>query len=67
MAKKVSDLSKRRREKRQKTGWSDAEIKAALVRERETYKKQRLSEREPDNLVSGDMQKINEESDDEKE
>lgn len=48
-------------------GWSDAEIKAALVREREAYKKQRLSEKEPDDLVSGDMSKVHEELDDEKE
>ena len=67
MAKEVSDLSKKRHEKRQKTGWSDAEIKAALVREREAYKKQRLSEKEPGDLVSGDMSKIHEELDDEKE
>lgn len=48
-------------EKQQKTGWSDDEIKAELIRERELYKKQRLSENEPDDLVSGDMLKIHEE------
>ena len=42
MTKEVSDLSKKRREKREKTGWSDAEIKASLVREREAYKKTTL-------------------------
>ncbi len=67
MTKEISDLSKKRREKRQKTGWSDAEIKAALVRERGIYKKQGLSEKEPDDLVLGDMSKIHEELDDEKE
>jgi len=49
-----------------KTGWTEAEIKAALAQERELYKKERLSEKEPDNLVSGDMSKIHEELDDEK-
>lgn len=67
MEKNISDLNKKRREKRQKTGWSEAEIKAALVRERELYKRQQLSEKEPDDLVSGDMSKIHEELDDEKE
>lgn len=66
MTKEISDISKKRREKRQKTGWTEAETKAALVQERELYKKEKLSEKEPDNLVSGDMSKINEELDDEK-
>ncbi|HHI93557.1 MAG TPA: hypothetical protein ENK04_08605 [Gammaproteobacteria bacterium] len=67
MKKDISSLSKKRREKRQKTGWSEAEIKAALVRERELYKKQQLSEKEPDDLVSGDMTKIHEELDEDDE
>jgi len=67
MTKEITDITKKRRQKRQKTGWSEAEIKEALVRERELYKSQHLSEKEPDNLVSGDMSKIHEETDDEKE
>jgi len=66
MTKKISHISKKRREKRKKTGWTEAEIKAALVQERELYKKERLIEKEPDNLVSGDMSKIHEGLDDEK-
>ena len=66
MAKEISSISAKRREKRQKTGWSEVEIKAALIRERELYKGQNLSEKEPDDLVSGDMSKIHEELDDEK-
>lgn len=66
MTKKISDIGKKRRENRQKTGWTEAEIKAALVKERELYKKEKLSEKEPDNLVSGDMSKIHKELDDEK-
>jgi len=45
MTKEISDISKKRREKRQKIGWTEAEIKAALVQERELYKKERLSEK----------------------
>lgn len=67
MPNKTSDISKKRREKRKKTGWTEKEIKAALVREREQYKSQNLTEKEPENLVSGDMTKIHEEEDDEKE
>lgn len=67
MTKKITDITKKRRQKRQQTGWSESEIKAALVRERELYKSQHLSEKEPDNLVSGDMSKIHEETDDENE
>ncbi len=66
MTKEISDISKKRREKRQKTGWTEAEIKAAFVQERELYKKEKLNEKEPDNLVSGDMSKIHGELDDEK-
>ncbi len=66
MTKEIIDISKKRREKRQKTGWSKAEIKASLIRERELYKRKNLSENEPDDLVSGDMSKIHEELDDEK-
>lgn len=66
MAKEINSISAKRREKRQKTGWSEVEIKAALIRERELYKGQNLSEKEPDDLVSGDMSKIHEELDDEK-
>ena len=66
MSKEINSISAKRREKRQKTGWSEVEIKAALIRERELYKGQNLSEKEPDDLVSGDMSKIHEELDDEK-
>ncbi len=66
MTKEISHINKKRREKRQKIGWTEAEIKAALVQERELYKKERLSEKELDNIVSGDMSKIHKELDDEK-
>ncbi len=50
-----------------KTGWTEKEIKAALIRERKQYKSQKLTENEPENLVSGDIAKIHEEYNDEKE
>ena len=67
MSNKITNISEKRRDKRQKTGWTEKEIKAALVREREQYKSQNITENEPDNLVSGDMAKIHEEENNEKE
>lgn len=64
--KKVTDIQKERQDKRQKTGWSEAEIKKRAEQERARYK--RLAENEPDALDSGgDMSKILEESTDEEE
>lgn len=66
MSEKVIDLQKTRQDKRQKTGWTTAEIKKRAAQDRAAYKE--LTENEPDALASGgDMSKILEESDDDKE
>ena len=57
MSKKVSDIKKARRKKRDKTGWTMEEIKENAKKELEKFKN--TSEEEPDDLVSGDMDKIN--------
>ena len=64
--KNVADIQKARQDKRQKQGWSEAEIKQRAAQERAKYKK--FSEDEPDALASGgDMSNILEESDDKEE
>ena len=64
MASKTSDLNKARQNKRQKTGWTSDEIKKNAENELEKFKK--LSDNEPDDLVSGDMNKIIKGEDDDK-
>lgn len=65
MPEKVTDLKKVRQDKRQKTGWTTAEIKKRAAEERAKYKE--LAADEPDALASGgDMENILEESDDDK-
>lgn len=58
MSKKVSDIKKARRKKRDKTGWTMEEIKENAKKELEKFKNTSASEEEPDDLVSGDMDKI---------
>ncbi len=66
MPEKVTDIKKARQRKRQKTGWTTAEIQKRTVEERAAYKK--LAQNEPDALASGgNMTKILDESDDDKE
>lgn len=66
MTDKITDLQKARQYKREKTGWTAKEIKKRAEEERTKYKK--LAEKEPDALASGgDMTKILEEDDNEKE
>ena len=63
MSKKIADIAKARAKKRlKKGGWTMKEIKEAAKRDREIYKK--LAQDEPDDLVSGDMNKIDREEDD---
>lgn len=66
MSSKVIDLKERQQEKRQEKGWTMEEIKENASRELKEFKE--LSESEPEDLVSGDMQKIikDEDEDDEK-
>ncbi|HED16755.1 MAG TPA: hypothetical protein ENI64_08100 [Gammaproteobacteria bacterium] len=65
MPDKISDIQKARQEKRQKTGWTHAEIKKRAAEERKAYAK--LAENEPDAFASGgDMANImGDKSDDE--
>lgn len=56
MTKKISDIKNARRKKRNKTGWTIEEIKKNAEKELDECK-DILSE-EPDDLVSGDMDKI---------
>ncbi len=56
MCKNISDINKARRKKRDKTGWTMEEIKENAKKELEEFKN--ISEKEPDDLVSGDMDKI---------
>lgn len=53
---KVSDIKKARRKKRDKTGWTMAEIKENARKELAEFKK--TPKEEPDALASGDMNKI---------
>lgn len=66
MSKKIANLQKIRQAKRQKTGWTAAEIKKRAAQERAAFKK--LTENEPDALASGgDMANILEEKNDDEE
>jgi hypothetical protein len=56
MCENISDINKARRKKRDKTGWTMEEIKENAKKELEEFKD--ISEDEPDDLVSGDMDKI---------
>ena len=56
MSKNISDIKKARRKKRDKTGWTMGEIKENAKKELEKFKN--TSEEEPDDLASGDMDKI---------
>ena len=56
MSKNISDIKKARRKKRDKTGWTSEEIKENAKKELDAFKK--ISNEEPDDLVSGDMDKI---------
>lgn len=69
MSKKVSDLTKAREEKREKTGWSLEEIKKKATEDFKKYRKISQDNEEPEGFHSGDMKKFIEEQDknDEKE
>jgi len=56
MSKGILDIKKARRKKRDKTGWTMEEIKQNAEKELDEFKE--ISKEEPDNLVSGDMDKI---------
>jgi hypothetical protein len=56
MQKKISNINSARRKKRDKKGWSMDEIKKQAKKELEEFKG--VSKEEPDDLVSGDMDKI---------
>jgi hypothetical protein len=56
MQKKTSNINSARRKKRDKKGWSMDEIKKQAKKELEEFKG--VSKEEPDDLVSGDMDKI---------
>lgn len=56
MSKNISDIKKARRKKRDKTGWTMEEIKENAEKELDEFKD--ISKEEPDDLVSGDMDKI---------
>ncbi len=59
----ITDLKKAQKKKREKTGWTPEEIEQMAAKEVQKYKKK--AENEPDQLVSGDMQKIIDGDDDE--
>ena len=56
MPHKITDINKVKQEKRKKSGWTMEEIKKNAEKELEEFNK--ISKDEPDNLVSGDMDKI---------
>jgi len=56
MSSNISDINKARHNKRDKTGWTMEEIRENAKKELEEFKN--VSQEEPDNLVSGDMDKI---------
>lgn len=56
MSKDISDIKKARRKKRNKTGWTMEEIKENAKKELDEFKD--ISKEEPDDLASGDMDKI---------
>ncbi len=53
---KISDLKEAKKLKRKKSGWSADEIEELAVKEMQEYAKS--AEKEPEQLVSGDMQSI---------
>lgn len=60
---KISNLENERKKKREKTGWTQEEIEKIAKEELKQFEK--LSDNEPDNLVSGNMEDlINGDSDD---
>jgi pyruvate-formate lyase-activating enzyme len=56
MPNKITDINKAKQEKHEKSGWTMEEIKKNAEKELEEFNN--ISENEPDNLVSGDMDKI---------
>lgn len=56
MSKEITDIAKARAKKRLKKGWTMEEIIQAAKRDAKIYKE--LAQYEPDDLVSGDMNKI---------
>jgi hypothetical protein len=56
MSKNVSDIKKARRKKRDSTGWTMEGIKESAKKELEEF--EGVSKDEPEDLVSGDMDKI---------
>lgn len=56
MSKNISDIKKARRNKRAKSGRRIEEIKENAAKELDEFKE--ISSEEPDDLVSGDMDKI---------
>lgn len=56
MSNKVEDINRARQKNRDKNGWTEDEIKKNAEKELEEFKK--IAEDEPDDLVSGDMDKI---------
>lgn len=59
----ITDLKKAQKKKREKTGWTPEEIEKIASKEMKEYKKK--TDNEPDQLASGDMQKIIDGDDDE--
>lgn len=70
MSKKISDLTKARKEKRAKTGWTLEEIKKKASADFKKYRKISQENEEPEDFHSGDMKKFlegqNEDDDEEK-
>jgi len=58
MSKEVSDLSKAREEKRDKTGWTLEEIKRKAAEDFKKYRKASQDNEEPEGFHSGDMKKF---------
>jgi hypothetical protein len=56
MSNNISSIDEARSKKRDKTGWTMEEIKEKAKKELEEYNN--VSEEEPDELISGDMEKI---------
>ena len=61
----ITDLKKAQKKKREKTGWTPEEVEQMAAKEMQEYKKK--AENEPDQLTSGDMQKIIDGDDDDEE
>ena len=58
MSKKVSDLTKAREEKRDKTDWTLEEIKKKAAEDFKKYRKISQDNEEPEGFHSGDMKKF---------